>query len=442
MRSEGDVNQSEARQRFVARHLSDETRQLLDEDARYFLHQSLSTPCLNALQSAAGSEMTDLQDRAILDFHGNSVHQIGHAHPRVCAAVVEQLQSLAFCPRRFTNHLAVELAKRLSSLAPVRKDGDPPRVLLAPGGALAMGMALKLARYATGRFKTISMWESFHGASLDSISIGGEALFRRDLGPLLPGCLHVPPYSPSGIGRDSADYIDYVLEKEGDIAAVIAEPMRWTTVVAPPASYWQQIRTSCDKHGALLIIDEIPSCLGRTGKMFCIEHFDIEPDMIVVGKGLGGGIIPLAGLIARGDLNVVAERALGHYTHEKSPLGAAAALATLDVIAEEQLLSRTAELGRRTLQSLSEFSSKNSFARQARGLGLQLALELDCSGPHGDQFADRVLYTCMERGLSFKVTEASILTLTPPLTVSDNEMHRALAIIEGAIVDCSSTPET
>lgn len=291
-RTEGDVNLSHRRGEFSAAHIDADTQAILDEDARYFLHQSLSTPCVNVLDGVDGSYLIDHQGRRILDFHGNSVHQVGHGHPQVVQAVKQQLDDLAFCPRRYTNRSAIELAKRLTEMAPIRKGGANSKVLFAPGGTAAIGIALKLVRYATSRFKTISMWGSFHGASLDAISIGGIALFRRDVGPLLPGCLHVPPYDPTGLGRHSADHIDEVLEKEGDVAAVVAEPMRWTTVVPPPVEYWQQVRAACDRHNALLVIDEIPSCLGRTGKMFCIENFDIEPDILVIGKGLGGGLFP------------------------------------------------------------------------------------------------------------------------------------------------------
>lgn len=434
-RTEGDVNLSERRSEFVDRHLDEATRAILDEDARYFLHQSLSTPCLNALSGVDGSYMIDTQGRRILDFHGNSVHQVGHAHPRVVEAVKRQLDELAFCPRRFANQTAIDLAKRLADLAPVREGGSNAKVLLTPGGTAAIGIALKLVRLATGRFKTISMWDSFHGASLDAISIGGESLFRDRMGPLLPGCLHVPPYEPEGVGCGSADYIEYIMQREGDIAAVIAEPMRWTTVVPPPREYWQQVRESCDRHDVLLIIDEIPACLGRTGEMFCCENFGIEPDILVIGKGLGGGVFPMAAVIARGDLDIAGDRALGHYTHEKSPVGAAAALATLDVIEEEQLIARAQLLGRQTLAQLHERVGGLKIVHEVRGLGLQMAIELRRDSAKAIDEAERVLYDCLERGLSFKVSDGNVLTLTPPLTISEKEMNEAIEILEAAVRD-------
>jgi 4-aminobutyrate aminotransferase len=314
--AEGDVNLSPLRRRWEEENLASATRALLAEDAKYFLHQSLSTPCFNALASASGIWLQDVEGRRYMDFHGNSVHQVGHGHPRVVRAVKDALDTLPFSPRRFTNEAAVALARRLVELAP----GNLAKVLFAPGGTSAIGMALKLARIATGRHKTISMWDAFHGASLDAISIGGEALFRRDIGPLLPGTEHVPPCDPRGCrfgcggtcDARCADYVGYVLDKEEDVAAVIVETVRSTDVQIPPRAYYEKLRAACDRHGTLLILDEIPIGLGRTGEMFAFEHYGIVPDMVVLGKGLGGGVFPMAALIAREGLDVAAERALGH----------------------------------------------------------------------------------------------------------------------------------
>ena len=325
------------------------TRALLDADAEVFLRQSLSTPCFNALASCEGIWLTDVEGRRVMDFHGNNVHQVGYRHPHVIAAVKRQLDTLPFSPRRYTNQAAIDLAARLAALAP-----EPlGKVLFAPGGTLAIGMALKLARLATGRHKTLSLWDSFHGASLDAISIGGEAVFRKNMGPLLSGCEHAPPCDPRACrfgcagtcNLKCAEYLDYVLGKEEDVGAVIIETVRSTDVQIPPPDYYRIVRDACDRHGALLILDEVPICLGRTGRMFAFEHYGIVPDMVVLGKGLGGAVYPMAALIARADLDIAADRALGHYTHEKSSVGCAAALATLEVIDNERLVERSRALG-------------------------------------------------------------------------------------------------
>jgi 4-aminobutyrate aminotransferase len=425
--SEGDVNLSGRRKLWQDRNLGAAARALLAEDSRYFLHQSLSTPCLSALKSASGIWLEDVDGRRVMDFHGNSVHQLGHGHPRVVEAVKRALDTLPFSPRRYTNEHAVALARKLSKLSGLDK------VLFAPGGAEAIGMALKLARLATGRHKTISMWDSFHGASLDAISIGGEALFRAGIGPLLPGTEHVQPCDPrhcnfgcnGACSTRCADYVEYVLAKEEDVAAVIVETVRSTDVQVPPRDYYRKLRAACDRHGALLILDEIPVCLGRTGTLFAYEPYGIVPDMVVLGKGLGGGVFPMAALIAREGLDIAGERALGHYTHEKSPVGCAAALAALEVIEEEKLLARSRTLGERALVRLKMMKQKFSSIADVRGIGLLLGIELKDA-----DLAEATLYRCLSEGLSFKVGQGNVLVLAPPLIITEAELDRALEIVE------------
>lgn len=443
--SEGDSNLSPARRSWQARQIDAETRRWLAEDARYFLHQSLSTPCLNVLSGCGGSRITDLQERSYLDFHGNSAHQVGFGHPRVIAAITEQLRTLSFCPRRYTNSAAVRLAQKLADIAP----GGLNKVLLAPGGTTAVGMALKLARIATGRFKTISMWDAFHGASLDAISVSGEALFRRNIGPLLPGTEHVPPADPYRCLWDAdgnctrcrlkcAGYIEYVLEKEGDIAAVIAEPIRSTAVNPPPPGYWQAVRQACNRWGALLILDETAVCLGRAGRMFASQVYDVVPDILVLGKGLGGGIFPLAAIVAREELDCAPEGALGHYTHEKNPVACAAALESIHIIEEEKLPERAARLGAEVLERLQHLPQRQSLIGDVRGQGLLFGIELvrdrHTKQPALEQ-ADRVMYRCLEMGLSFKVSQGNILTLAPPLTIDRQDLDQALRTVETALLE-------
>ncbi len=443
LKSEGDLNITPRRKAWAEAMFDPETRHWLDEDARYFLHQSLSTPCLNVLAGCEGSSITDLAGRKYLDFHGNNVHQIGFGNPDVIEAITAQLKQLSFCTRRYTNIPSIKLAAKLASLAP----GDLNRVLFAPGGTSAIGMALKLARTATGRFKTISMWDSFHGASLDAISVGGEAIFRGGIGPLLPGCEHAPPSDPrhcpfvcgSACNLRCADYIEYMLEKEGDVAAVIGETVRSTPFV-PPLDYWKKVRAACDKHGALLILDEVPHCLGRTGKMFTCEHFDVVPDMLVIGKGLGGGVFPLAAMIAREHLNLAKDKALGHYTHEKNPVAAAAALATIEFIEREGVIEHTRAMGEYTMGRLREMMGRLPLMGDVRGLGLLMGVELVRNRQTMERArdeAEHVMYDALANGLNFKLTMGNILTLTPALTITRKEMDEALAILEHSIRSAS-----
>ncbi|MGD0225999.1 MAG: aspartate aminotransferase family protein [Terriglobia bacterium] len=435
-KSEGDLNISSRRKDWARKNIDAETERWLDEDAKYFLHQSLSTPCLNVLSHCDGIYIEDLQGRRYMDFHGNNVHQVGFGNRRVIEAIKAQMDELPFCTRRYTNIPAIKLAKKLVELAP----GDLNRVLFAPGGTVAIGMALKLARAATGRFKTISMWDSFHGASLDAISIGGEAIFRSGMGPLLPGTEHVPPpdpvHCPWECGKECnlkcARYLEYVLEKEGDVGAVIAETARSTPYIPPP-EYWQAIRAACDRHGALLILDEVTTFLGRTGKMFACENYGIVPDMLVIGKGLGGGIFPLAALIAREGLNMAPDRSLGHYTHEKNPVACAAALATIECVQDQGLLENAKEIGGYALGRLRSMMESHEIIGNVRGLGLLMGVELVRNRETRERATDeaeQIMYSALAKGLSFKLSMGNILTLTPPLTITKAEMDKALNILD------------
>lgn len=435
LRTEGDLNISPLRLAWSAENIDSQTQKLLDQDSKYFLHQSLSTPCLNVLSKCDGIYIEDINGNRIMDFHGNNVHQVGFGNPDVIEAIKSQIDQLSFCTRRYTNLPAIKLAQKLVEIT----SGQLNKVLFAPSGSLAVGMALKLARVVTGRFKTISLWDSFHGAGLDTISIGGEAIFRNDIGPLLPGTEHVPPPYPSTCvwecgqtcNLKCANYIEYVLEKEGDVGAVIAETIR-STSITPPPEYWKTVREACSKHGALLILDEIPHSLGRTGKMFTYQHYGIVPDMLVIGKGLGGGIFPLAALITREDFDIMPDRALGHYTHEKNPVACAAGLAAIEYTESEGLVKNAETVGEYAIHRLQTMMDTYDIIGAVRGMGLLIGVELvktrQSMEPAIDQ-AERVMYMSLSKGLNFKVTMGNILTLTPPLTITKQEMDKAIDIL-------------
>jgi 4-aminobutyrate aminotransferase len=223
-----------------------------------------------------------------------------------------------------------------------------------------------------------------------------------------------------------------VLEKEGDVGAVIAETARSTPYIPPP-EYWQAIRAACDRHGALLILDEVTTFLGRTGKMFACENYGIVPDMLVIGKGLGGGIFPLAALIAREGLNMAPDRSLGHYTHEKNPVACAAALATIECVQDQGLLENAKEIGGYALGRLRSMMESHEIIGNVRGLGLLMGVELVRNRETRERATDeaeQIMYSALAKGLSFKLSMGNILTLTPPLTITKAEMDKALNILD------------
>jgi 4-aminobutyrate aminotransferase len=438
-RVEGDINQSEERGNWDALITDQSTKEILAMDARYFLHQSMSTPCLEVVASNKGSEIITHSGHTLLDFHGNNVHQVGYGNELIINRLISQLNQLTFSPRRFTNIHAVQLAKKLAGLLP----GDLNRSLFAPGGTLAVGMALKLARVVTGKHKIVALENSFHGASIDSISAGGEEIFKRHMGPLLPGVTHIPaPNSyrnKSNNGDNPEDFAGYledaILKEEGDVGAFIAETVRNTDVQIPSMDYWKKVRSICDRYGVLLILDEIPVAPGRTGRMFAFEHYGIEPDIICLGKGLGGGIIPFAAMVTRDKYNIAGDISLGHYTHEKSPLGCVAAISTIEFIENEKILAKVTADAEWFGHELHILKTDYSIIGDVRGIGLLWALELDSNHKTRERVsekAEKIMYHCLRNGLSFKISRGNILQLSPALTISREELTRALSILDDA----------
>ena len=447
--SESDTNLTSRRAAWQARALDPKAREVLGTDERHFLRQSVSTPCLNAIAKAEGIWIEDTAGRRYMDFHGNNVHHIGYGHPRLKKAIADQMDALPFAPRRYACETANRLAEKLSAIAP----GNLSKMLLTTGGSDAIEVAVKVARIATGRFKTLSFWDAFHGAGFGAGALSGEALFRSGpAAPLVAGASHVAPFAcyrcAYGYETDAAGnpplsvcklacarMVDYVLDREGDVAAVVAEPARAVPYIPPPG-FWAAVREACTRRGALLIFDEIPTGLGKTGRMFASDHDGVVPDILVMGKALGGGILPIAACLTRPDLDVGGEWAFGHYTHEKNPVSCRAALTTIEIIEDERLVENAARVGEVALERLNDMRRRLPAIGDVRGRGLLIGVDLvlsrETKEPAKD-LAEAVMYAALDQGLSFKTTMSNVLTLTPPLTVTEKEMLAALDIIEGAL---------
>lgn len=432
-KEQGDNNAGEFRAAYIA-GLDQETRHWIEEDAKYFFHQALSTPVMNVLAKTEGAKIIDLQGNSYIDLHGNGVHNAGFSNPEVIEAVIRQLQDhLAFTPRRYTNIPAVKLAKKLTEITPDGLD----RVLFCPGGSEAIEMAVSLAKHITGRWKTISYWDSYHGNGFQASTIGGEEHFTTGQGPMVPGAFHVefPNYyrNPWGLtDREAIDelylrQIKIILKRNPDIAALIAEPISSTPVV-PSLSYWQQIRDICDEYGILLIFDEIIEGFGRTGKWFASEHF-VTPDVLVLGKTLGGGLMPFAGIVTKDKYNVLQHRSIGHFTHEKNPLCSTAGLATINYLEENKLIDKAKEAGEYLLSRLEEMKERFPVIGNIAGKGLHIGIDLVKDRKTKERavdYAEVIMYDCMRQGVAFKVIEGNILTLRPALTISREECDQVL----------------
>ena len=303
-------------------------------------------------------------------------------------------------------------------------------------------MAIQLARLATGRFKTISLGTLSMAALSTPFPSGGESFFRSGIGPLLPGTEHVPPPDPVGCpfrcgdrcNLACADYVEYVLAKEGDVSAVLGESMRSTGVVPPP-DYWQRIRAACDRHGALLILDEIPNGLGRSGSMFTCQQYGVVPDILVIGKGLGGGVFPLAAILAREELNVAGKSHRTLYSRKESGCLCRGPGCYPGYRRRTSCRTRTAARrhGTRILSRVARAVSHHQGSSRAWVSSSpwfswsQARRELR---PRAKQRKSCTLL--FDSGLNFKVSMGNILTLTPPLTIREDELREALDILASA----------
>ncbi|MBT30376.1 MAG: aspartate aminotransferase family protein [Thalassobius sp.] len=438
---QGDINSSEQRRKYHEQ-LDEQTKYWLEQDEKYFLHQALSTPVMNVLSKTEGAYIYDLNGKKYLDMHGNGVHNAGFSNQDVIAAAMKQMQeSLAFTPRRYTNIPAIEFAKKLTEVSPEGLD----RVLFCPGGSEAIEMAVMLAKQITGKWKTISYWDAYHGTGFQASSIGGQAHFMKGNGPMVPGALRIefPNYYRNPWGWTDRDRIDeeylrqlkILIKNEPDIAAIIAEPISATPVV-PSENYWQEVRNICDKEGIFLIFDEIIEGLGRTGKLFATEHY-VTPDVLVLGKSLGGGLVPFAGILTKSEYNILQDRSIGHFTHEKNPLAAAIGKATIEYIEQHKLVENAATLGEYLMQQFHELKEELPVIGNIAGRGFHIGVELVTDRKTKErafELAEKVMYRCMEMGLAFKIIEGNIITLRPSLVLSKDDCDFIIQTIKTAIL--------
>lgn len=443
---EGDANFTHNRKLWND-NLDENTVDIIGQDERVFLRQSMSTPCMNAVLDVEVCYIIDTRGKRYLDFHGNSVHQVGHKNKYVIEKIKNQLDELPFIPRRYTSDIAIKAADALIN----KTTSKNFKVLFTPSGSAAVGLALKVARKVTGRHKVISMWESFHGAGLDTISVGGEYVFKKDIGPLMPGAIKSIPYNGyrNLINSDDnikvsdfcLDYLEYIIENEGEIGAILLEPIRATDTHVPPKEYFKRLRKICDENKILLIFDEIPTCLGRSGEFYVHQNFGIEPDILVLGKGLGGGIVPQAAVLVNKRYDVAEDISLGHYTHEKPAIGCAAICATIEYIDENNLMENCRNLSQFAMSRGKELMNKYNCIGDFRIQGLLISFEFvkDRMTKEKDtDISEKILYSSLEEGLSFKVSSGNCITWHPPLVISKEELEFAFDIFEKAIIKSQS----
>jgi len=385
---------------------------------------------------AEGTDLIDVQGRRYIDGVSSlwcNVH--GHGHPRIDAAVRDQLDLVAHSTMLGLSHRpGIELAQRLVELAPP----GLTRVFYSDSGSTATEIALKMAfqywqqRGESRRTKFVSLRMAYHGDTIGSVSVGGIDLFHSLYRPLLFDSLHAEP-------GDVGDMERLLSEHEGEVAAVIMEPLVQGAagMLVHPEGYLRDVRELCDRHGVLLILDEVATGFGRTGRMFACEHEDVAPDLLCLAKGITGGYLPLAATLAseriyKGFLGRFEEfRTFFHgHTYTGNPLACAAALATLDVFAEEHTLEhlqRKIELLGELLEPIAAHPGVQAVRRRGFMTGIELA-----ERPLPARIGHQVTLEARRRGAVIRPL-GDVVVLMPPLAISEGELTRLLAITSEAI---------
>ncbi len=382
------------------------------------------------VRRARGCIVEDVDGNRFLDFNaGIAVTAAGHGHPVVNAAIHAQVDDvLHYCASDFYLPAYADVCARLASLAPM----PDARVFLCNSGTEAVEAALKLARHHTGRPQAIAFLGGFHGRSLGSLSLtASKARQRAGFGIVTPGTFHAPYAHPYDAGAlTGAAYIEQVLFTKlvdpSDVAAIFVEPVQGEGgYIVPPAGWLADLRRLCDRHGILLVADEVQTGVGRTGRMWAVEHEGISPDVMCIGKGLASGL-PLAGIVARA--SVMDWMPGGHgSTFGGNPVACAAALATLELV-EVELAANAKAVGDHLLAALGALQARQPLVHQVRGRGLMIGIDL----PDHDT-AVALERACFERGLLVLTCGEQSIRLAPPLVVTAEQADNAVAILADAL---------
>ena len=372
----------------------------------------------------AGSVVEDVDGNLFLDLNaGIAVTSTGHAHPKVVEAIQRQAEELIhYSASDFYLPIYSDVCEVLDRIAPMSK---PARSFLSNSGTEAVEAAIKLARYATGRQYLIAFYGAFHGRTYGSISVGAsKAKYRTGFGPLMPGVYH------SFYG--DFEFIETVLFKHmvnpREVAAIFVEPVLGEGgYVVPPEGWIRYLRDLCDEHGILLVADEVQSGMGRTGRMWAIEHFSVEPDIVLSGKGIASGM-PLGAMIAREDLMRWELGAHGS-TYGGNPISCAAALATIDLI-EHGLMDNAVEVGGALLDGLRVIQTRYPMVRDVRGLALMIGVEF----PDHDHMV-AVEEAAFRRGLLVLGCGENVIRMAPPLVFRKDQAESALEVFEEAVAE-------
>ena len=421
-------------------------REIISRDKRY-MSPSYTRDYPFVMDHGEGVYVVDVDGNVFLDFTaGIAVCATGHANPRVVSAIRKQAgKFIHMSGTDFYYNIQVELAERLCRVVPIK---GKKRVFFTNSGAEAIEAAMKLARYHTMRHQFLAFFNAFHGRTLGALSLTGSKIIqKKGFYPLIPGVVHVP-YSycyrcPYNLQYDSCclyclKYIEDMLFLKtvdpDDVAAIFVEPVQGEGgYVVPPVEFMKGLRRTCNKYGILLVCDEVQSGMGRTGKMFAVQHFGIQPDIICLAKGIASGM-PLGAIIASEDV-MNWEYGSHASTFGGNPVSCAASLATMDLL-EKQLIKNATVMGDYMKERLLPFVEKYECVGDVRGLGLMLGIEIirdKKTKEPANALRNKIIHHCFNNGLLLLGCGLNTLRICPPLVITKEHADLAIATIEKAI---------
>lgn len=370
-----------------------------------------------------GCYLYDHEGKKFLDcLGGYGVFALGHRHPKVVEAVKKQLDLIALSGKAFFSKPAADLAEAIAEITP----GNLQYTFFSNSGTETVEAALKFARKATGRANFVSTQGSYHGKTLGAVSVTGREKYKIGIGNLI-GRVDFVEYG-------NADALAAVVNQ--DTAAVIIEPIQGEGgIIVPPAGYLTRIREICTQNGALMIADEVQTCLGRTGAMFGVDRENVVPDILTMAKQLGGGIMPIGATVGTPEVweKVFGENPMFHTsTFGGNPLACAAGLAAIQVVKEEGLVEKSAEVGAFMKQGLQDIASRQDLVVEARGEGLMLGVEFA-----QDEVGELCVAQMMKRGLcaAYTLNNPRVMRFEPPLIITKEQVEWALKTFEEALVE-------
>jgi len=400
------------------------------------------------MEHGRGVDVWDVDGNRYLDFAaGIAVVATGHSHPQVVKAIQDQVEKFIHISPDFYHPSMVELGEKLDDIAPFKEKAVS---FFTNSGTESVEGAIKLARYYTGRDVIIGFLGAFHGRTMGAVTVtASKSLYHEGFYPLMNGVLHAPfpdPYRPilaSQPGEDYGQSVVRFIEEQlighlvpaNEIAAILVEPIQGEGgYILPPPSFFPALRALCDRHGILLVVDEVQSGMGRTGKWWAIEHYGVEPDVVCAAKGIASGM-PLGAVIAKEHIMCWPYGAHGN-TYGGNPLACVAALATIDLV-EKEYMDNAAGVGKYMLDALEEIQTRHAnVIGQVRGLGLMIGVEFVkdvITKEPAKELRDKITEKAFEHGLLLLGCGKSVIRFAPPLSVTQQQVDEALQIFEEAL---------